>query len=393
MTGSAIAHRLVASIQRVDARCATVEEFLTAVSGEVRKVVPFDGSMWFGVDPSTLLAAAPARLEHMDPSFCRSFWHGEFHDNDVLRFRDLARQPDPAGSLRTATDGKPLRSPRYRDFLRPQGYDDEVRVAFRTGTTTWAVAGLYREKGRRAFDADELKLLGSISHAVGVALRTRNVLHSPSARAIEALRAPGVLLFDAKGMLMSANLHARAWLREVYGPDLVEESWTSVLSERSTSPALRSYPAMWERVSQVLMLQALVSQAQAVALGYEDGPARLRCRSHDGRWVVLHASCMDETDPDSPTAVVIEPAQSAEVAPIIVEAYGLTPREREVLRSIACGLSTPEIAAELVLSAHTVRDYIKSVFEKVGVSSRGELTAKLFAEHYSDALHVSLVHV
>jgi DNA-binding CsgD family transcriptional regulator len=37
----------------------------------------------------------------------------------------------------------------------------------------------------------------------------------------------------------------------------------------------------------------------------------------------------------------------------------------------------------LFLSAHTVRDYIKSIFEKVGVNSRGELVAQLFAEHYA----------
>lgn len=118
-----------------------------------------------------------------------------------------------------------------------------------------------------------------------------------------------------------------------------------------------------------------------------------RFRDRGGRWVVLHASCMDETDPDSPVAVVVEPAQSGEIAPIIVEAYGLTAREREVVRGIARGLSTPDIAAELFLSSHTVRDYIKSVFEKVGVSSRGELTAKLFAEHYYGSLRASRVAI
>lgn len=63
------------------------------------------------------------------------------------------------------------------------------------------------------------------------------------------------------------------------------------------------------------------------------------------------------------------------------------------MSAIARGCSTPEIAAELFLSAHTVRDYIKSVFDKVGVSSRGELVAKLFADHYADPFHETLVEV
>jgi DNA-binding NarL/FixJ family response regulator len=80
------------------------------------------------------------------------------------------------------------------------------------------------------------------------------------------------------------------------------------------------------------------------------------------------------------------------VAPIVIEAYGLTRRERDVVRAIARGSSTPQIAADLFLSAHTVRDYIKTVFEKTGVKSRTELVAKLFAEHYSEPFHAKLVH-
>jgi DNA-binding CsgD family transcriptional regulator len=91
--------------------------------------------------------------------------------------------------------------------------------------------------------------------------------------------------------------------------------------------------------------------------------------------------------------VVVEPAKGSEIAPIIIEAYGLSPRERDVVKGLARGASTPELAAELFLSPHTVRDYIKTVFEKVGVSSRGELVAKLFAEHYADPLHERIVHL
>ena len=64
-----------------------------------------------------------------------------------------------------------------------------------------------------------------------------------------------------------------------------------------------------------------------------------------------------------------------------------------MLGAIARGGSTAEIAAELFLSPHTVRDYVKTVFEKFGVSSRGELVARLFGEHYADRLHDTMVHV
>jgi DNA-binding CsgD family transcriptional regulator len=379
MTTTASGRRLVAAIQRSGERTATVDGFFSEVSAEVEKVVPFDGSMWFGVDPSTLLALSPARIHNMDAALCWPFWHSEFHDNDLLQFRDVARRPMPADSLRLASGGRPVRSPRYREFLQPQGYDDEARVAFRTGTTTWAVAGLYREKGRPGFDVQELRLLSDISGAVGSVLRARSVVASPLTG---SLIAPGVLLFGANGLLLSANQEAKAWLAELYGPEADGVSWTELLARCAMSDRLLPYTLM----------QPLVARARAVAIGHDEGPVRVRLRDRGGRWVVLHASCLDETDGNGPVVVVVEPAKSAEIAPIVVEAYGLTPREREVVRRVASGLSTPEIATELFLYGHTVRDYIKSVFEKVGVSSRAELVARLFAEHYTDTLHGNMVH-
>ena len=82
-----------------------------------------------------------------------------------------------------------------------------------------------------------------------------------------------------------------------------------------------------------------------------------------------------------------EPAKAADIAPLIVEAYELTQRELEVTRLIARGLGTSQVARELYLSPHTVRDHVKAVFEKVGVSSRGELVAKVFADHYAPIPH------
>ena len=161
--------------------------------------------MWFGVDPSTVLAVAPARFEALDDGYCQTFWDGEFHEPDVALYRDLVRFPMPAAGLRQVTADRPLLSSRYRRFVTPQGYDDELRVAFRSGENTSAVAALYREKGRRPFSDGEVSLMAGLSGVVGAACRAR-VATGGVASALAT--APGLLMFDASNVLVSANVEA-----------------------------------------------------------------------------------------------------------------------------------------------------------------------------------------
>ena len=98
-------------------------------------------------------------------------------------------------------------------------------------------------------------------------------------------------------------------------------------------------------------------------------------------------------------AVVLEPTRPYELAAVLAEAYRLTPREREVAQHVLLGRSTAEIAAALFLSAWTVQDHLKKVFDKVGVRSRAELASRLFFGDYlprSDGRHAArcgrLVH-
>jgi DNA-binding NarL/FixJ family response regulator len=53
----------------------------------------------------------------------------------------------------------------------------------------------------------------------------------------------------------------------------------------------------------------------------------------------------------------------------------LTPREVEVLRLLAQGLSARDIAERLVLSLHTVRNYIRDVLLKLNAHSQLEAVA------------------
>ena len=51
---------------------------------------------------------------------------------------------------------------------------------------------------------------------------------------------------------------------------------------------------------------------------------------------------------------------------------GLTPRERDVLRALARGRSTGEVAGEMSVSAHTVRAHVKHIMAKLGARSKLE---------------------
>jgi DNA-binding CsgD family transcriptional regulator len=321
-------------------------------------------------------------VEGLEPNLCDMFWNLEFHEQDPAVFADLARG-EGVCALRRSTGDRPGRSVRYREFLQPQGYNDELRGVFRTGDSTWGVVSLYRQPVHPPFGDDDLAIIKGMSAIVGDALRSHVRRLSPW---LGQPSAPGLLVIDGKGRAVTANAEALGWLRELWpcsAGDTQLDLSTLRLSELRDVDLEVPTP-----------LYALVARARAVAEGRERVPARLRLRDRRGRWLVLHASALH--GPGSPdggsVAVVIEAAKSAEIAPIIIEAYSLTSRERDVLAAIARGGSTAEIAAELFLSPHTVRDHVKTVFDKLGVSSRGELVARVFGEHYSDRLHDTMVH-
>jgi DNA-binding CsgD family transcriptional regulator len=218
----------------------------------------------------------------------------------------------------------------------------------------WASIGLYRERGRAAFDADETELVASLSQPLAEAVRD-HARHGTAPAAESSDRGPGLLMFAPSGELLSANDEALAWLEQL-PPD-------------SGDHGTFSLPLP-------MVAAGTLMRARAAAT------ARARLRSSTGRWLVFHATCLrDASGEIEQTALVIEPAHASEIAPIIVQAYDLTDRERQITGLIARGAGTAEIADELFLSAHTVRDHVKAIFAKVGVASRGELVARLFADH------------
>jgi DNA-binding CsgD family transcriptional regulator len=85
---------------------------------------------------------------------------------------------------------------------------------------------------------------------------------------------------------------------------------------------------------------------------------------------------------DKAIAVIVEEAAPADVAPVIMSAYGLTGREQTICALVCQGLLTRQIADRLYLTTDTVQDHLKSVFDKTGVHSRGGLVATILQRDY-----------
>jgi DNA-binding NarL/FixJ family response regulator len=99
-------------------------------------------------------------------------------------------------------------------------------------------------------------------------------------------------------------------------------------------------------------------------------------RTMHGGWLLVHATHLHGSVEDD-IAVIIEPAHPSRNAPLVLSSLGLTRRESEVALLVLRGASTKAIGAELHLSTYTVKDHLKSIFDKTGVRSRRDLVAQV----------------
>ena len=75
-------------------------------------------------------------------------------------------------------------------------------------------------------------------------------------------------------------------------------------------------------------------------------------------------------------SVAEEPGRRFEALAESDEPALLTPREIEVLRDVADGLTNKEIAGHLGISLHTVKFHLESLMRKLAASSRAEAVSK-----------------
>jgi DNA-binding CsgD family transcriptional regulator len=332
--------------------------------GNLQTALSFDAVAWWTMDPATALFTScvfqPSPLDH---AICAGVHGNELGDTDYNKFRVLARGASKAGVLSAATGGQPERSDRYRQILAPLHYEHELRLALSDGSALWGGIALLREPGAPDFTPAEARHVASLGRILTEGLRVGIALGAAQIDCIP--NGPGMLIVDEDLQILTMTPNAERWLDELTdGFPRLPEAGSSWLPE---------------------VVRSVVARARQLHDGdaLEDRMPRARVRGASGRWLAIYASRTREASPGSEnTAVIIEEARPSEIAPLIMHAYGLSPREARVTSMVLQGLSTKEIAAEIHLSPYTVQDHLKAIFAKIGVRSRRELAARIFEQYH-----------
>ena len=348
-------YRLVEHVVQVCARAQAPLQLLERVAALVRPHIPYDAAGWILVDPDTLLLTGVfseniTREQHLAAIEC------ELVEDDVNKFADLARRGIAAASLSAATGGNLSRSTRYTTVYAPNGFGDEVRSVFRSGGASWGHACLTRAADRPFYTQAEVDLIARLCPHIGNGIRT------------------GLLLDEATTPELAASASS--------GPALVVLADDGSIESMTPRAQELLGPLDDERLETTIVLHVGGLGAGALADGAQPGPpAQARARTRGGEWVVVRGARLEGTpDGAGRSAVVLEPARPSDVAPLLLHLHHLTPREREVTQLLLAGMSTRQISQQLWITTETLRGHVKSVFAKLGVTSRPELAAKLSHE-------------
>lgn len=315
----------------------------------LRRSIPGDAAFLATADPETLLFTGAWADEPLDTATAL-FLDNEFGAEDVNKFTTLATSARSVASLDDATRGERHSSPRYREIMRPLGLGDELRAALIAGERCWGYLCLHREDGRTGFTPGERSTLARLAPHLGYALRTAALV--TGARSAVGIR-PGVVLLERGLTPVAMTTEA--------------EELLSMLEHDGRGPlpiAVRTVATALAAIETGTAPQGLLPS--------------VRVPTRSGLWLTLHAARLANLDGGGgAVTVVVEPVEPRATVPLVLAAHGLSAREAEVAMLVLRGRPTAAIAAELHLSAHTVQDHLKSVFDKVGVRSRRELVSHL----------------
>ncbi|WP_405057167.1 helix-turn-helix transcriptional regulator [Kribbella sp. NBC_01505] len=319
-----------------------VEALHAAAIEVVDRIVASDFTCWAALDPSSLMMSSmTSGRDRIPPELEPLLAETEYVGDVPNSFAELAQHARPVARLSDLPHRDVVGHRRLNEIWRPLGIDHEVRAVFSVDGDCWGAAGFVRSGSD--FTDRELEFLTAVAPAIGAATR---VAVRSGAHGYRGGAGPSIIVTGANGEPRAVTAAARSWQDEL---DQIAPGRFAVL------------------------LQAMVTGTRAAA----GGTFQARVQTASGGWALMQGSRLISDDDESEVVVTIEPASGQHLVGMLLAAYGLTTREREICLEVISGHTTAEIAGRLSISPHTIQDHLKAAFAKVGVRSRGELVATL----------------
>jgi|GEM_PF-951771 len=322
-------------------------------------VVPFDACAVTSTDPSSLLPAGAAYIRMFPAESCGPYWDKEYLEPDVMSIAGLHEGGGTPQTLHRVTAGRPDRSSRHREILSGLGLDAQLRSTISTTAGCYGLVDLVRGEGEPDFTDDELVVVDLVRPAMADLLRT--ALARPQVGVDGLPTSSAVVIIGEGGDILSMTPQAKELISLI--PEAVNTSDSSAFLNA--------------------IVHAIWARARFLAGGFDAPEASTRVALLDGQRVTLRGTCTRTPDGRmGHTVLTIEPTRTSELGPLVVAAHELTTREEEIVSLLLRGDSAQQISSGLEISIHTVRTHIRSIHDKMGISSRAELTRLFIDEEF-----------
>jgi DNA-binding CsgD family transcriptional regulator len=339
------ARSTLARLVRADLDNDTFRLEAAAVLGQA---IGFDWWSWTLLDPGPRL---PTRYLTADAPVCRAgarFCQLPWDDGAASPAAGRPRARSTVTALSAATGGELRRDECWRELLGPAGTGDYLTAQLIADGTCWALLQGGRDSSSRWFSEEETAFVSELAPLLAGrlrdGLRTGVVDDGPG-------DAPGTIVVDRDCNLVAATDPAWRWIAQLglKQPNEAEPLPGFIYAIAARIAGIRGRPAAW-----------------------------VRLQTADGHWAVVHVAAITHgPSAAGGYAITLQHARLDDLAPLLMRAWSLTPRERQVARLALGGLSGEDIAATLFISAHTARDHLKAIFGKLGIHRRRDLTVAL----------------
>ncbi|MGO9991139.1 MAG: LuxR C-terminal-related transcriptional regulator [Steroidobacteraceae bacterium] len=254
------------------------------------------------------------------------------------------------------------------EFLLPVDAPHFMPAWLHKSTTKMVALSLLGTRKRGAFGAEDMEVFRRILPHVSRALEIRDRLEAAQIRA-ETLATSlsglsvGVMVLVAVGKLLEVNAVAQELLRKDSG---VQRKADGTLGLREPAGSqLARWLASGKRPARGIGGLLHVCRAGARPLSVTVSPLPERSSawmSGEPRWLLL----------------IFDPERRVDASrELIARDLCISPREAEVAALLVAGYSLREIARQLIVSEHTVRGQLKSIFRKTGARTQSDLVRRI----------------